>query len=446
MKRIALLFVLTSIFGNLFAQKNVVDKVVAVVGDEIILKSDIENIFQQSEGYRGTISSLNYKTQILEQQLMQKLLIAQAKIDSVVISESEILQTINSRIEQMTERIGSKEKLEAYFNKNIDEIKETMWEPTKNNLLSERMKGQIVEKIRITPSEVKQFYKTLSKDSLPKVGAKYVLQEIVLKPKITDKEKERIIKKLRDFRKQILDGETTFRTLAVLYSEDGSALKGGELDYTAKTGWDPEFAKAAFSLKPGQISKIVESEFGYHIIQMIDKKDGKAKVRHIILIPKVSSDEEKIALNRLDSIKTFVLDNKMTFEEAAFYFSTEKSTKNNGGVIADPRSSDIKLPKTSIRNQMAQVVNELKEGQISEPFVDMSTGIKEYKIVKIKSYFPSHIADLDEDWIFFENLLKQEKQTEKLKVWVHEKQLSTYIHLDEIYKNAKFEFQGWIKE
>lgn len=444
MRKCLLLLVLSILSGYISAQNNVVDKIVAIVGEEIILKSDIENEFLSEQSQGVISSSSDYRTDILEKQLIQKLLIAQAKIDSIVVTEDEVENEINNRIQYFTSVLGSNERVESYFGKPIAEIKTDLRAPTREKLIAETMQQHIVDKIRSTPSEIKSFYKKLAKDSLPDIPDKYEIQQIVLKPTVSEAEKERIREQLRGFRDQILNGEKTFNTLAVLYSEDGAASRGGELGYMSKTGMVPEFAEAAFNLKPGKISKIVETEFGFHIIQLIDRQGEKINVRHIILQPKVTDREREEALHRLDTVRSYIMDNKMTFEEAAHYFSTDKKTRNNGGLVAG-MDGESKIEKAGISGETARQVNRMKVGQISEPFTERTDHGEELKIIKIKAFYPQHKANLEDDWMIFEMMLKREKQMDKLEKWIKEKQENTYIHLDDAYKNAKFKYDGWIK-
>lgn len=447
MKKYLLLLILSIQFGFISAQKSVVDKIVAIVGDEIILKSDIENAFLQEQG-RGLISSSSdYKTEILEQQLIQKLLLAQAQVDSVSVTEDEVENAVAGQIDFFISNIGSQERLEAYFGKSLQAIKDDMRNPLREKLITEQMQQKIVEKIRLTPSEIRTYFKKIPKDSLPDMPDRFELQQIVLRPDISDAEKERVREQLRAYRDQILKGEKTFNTLAVLYSEDPkSAVRGGELGYFTRKALDPAFADAAFNLKPGKISKIVESEFGFHIIQLIDRQGDKINVRHILIQPKIADQEKEEALHRLDTIRQYVTDAKMTFEEAAFYFSTDKKTKNNGGLFADPQTSEAKIARADIPGEMAREVNRLKPGQTSEPFITHNeSGLEEYKIVKVKAFYPQHKANLEDDWQNFEIQLTHEKQMDKLEKWIKEKQTSTYIHIDEAYQNAKFRYDGWIK-
>lgn len=447
MKKYLLLLILCVQAGFLTAQKNVVDKIVAIVGEEIILKSDIENAYLQEQGQGLVSSSSDYKTELLEKQLIQKLLLAQAQIDSISVTEEQVESAVANRIEYFISNIGSQERLEAYFGKSLEEIKDDMRGPLRELLITEQMQQKIVEKIRITPSEVRNYFKRLPKDSLPEMPDRYELQQIVLRPRISDAEKERIRERLREYREQILKGEKTFNTLAVLYSEDpGSATRGGELGYIPRNQLDPAFAEAAFNLKPGKISKIVESEFGFHIIQLIDRQGEKINVRHILLQPKIAEEEKEEALHRLDTIRQYINEDKMTFEEAAMYFSSDKQTRNNGGLVADPQTGESRIARANIPGEMAKEINNLKVGEVSMPFVTHSErGLEEYKIVKIKEFYPRHRANLEDDWQNFELMLTNEKQMDKLEKWVKEKQANTYIHIDEEYRKGKFRYDGWIK-
>lgn len=447
MKKYLLLLILCVQAGFLSAQKNVVDKIVAIVGEEIILKSDIENAYLQEQGQGLISSSSDYKTELLEKQLIQKLLLAQAQIDSISVTEEQVENAIANRIEYFISNIGSQERLEAYFSKSMEEIRDDMRGPLRELLITEQMQQKIVEKIRITPSEVRNYFKRLPKDSLPEMPDRYELQQIVLRPRISDAEKERIRERLREYREQILNGEKTFNTLAVLYSEDpGSATRGGELGYIPRNQLDPAFAEAAFSLKPGKISKIVESEFGFHIIQLIDRQGEKINVRHILLQPKIAEEEKEEALHRLDTIRQYINENKMTFEEAAMYFSSDKQTRNNGGLVADPQTGESRIARANIPGEMAKEINSLKVNEVSMPFITHSErGLEEYKIVKVKEFYPRHRANLEDDWQNFELMLTNEKQMDKLEKWIKEKQANTYIHIDEEYRKGKFRYDGWIK-
>lgn len=439
---VVLLFIVTCTT----AQNNVVDKIVAIVGEEIVLKSDIENELlhmQQNQGM--TTNILNMRDQVFEEKLIQKLLLAQAKVDSIMVTDDEVENQLNSQLDFYIQQTGSQEQLERYFGKPLEDIKNDMRPYMRDNMITQRMQAKIMENVRVTPSEVRLFYKKLNKDSLPDIPAKYEIQQIVIKPRITDVEKERVRTRLREFREQILNGEQTFNTLAVLYSEDpGSAVRGGELGYKTKNDFVPEFSEAAFSLKPGKISKIIETEYGFHLIQCIDRQGDRVNVRHILLRPKISEEEREEAIHILDTITDYIKNQELPFEVAAQYYSMDKKTRANGGLIAD-ENADSKLSRDKIRDAMAIQVSKLKTGEISEPFLDNSLGNEEYKIIKIKAFYPEHKANLEDDWSSFEEMLKRQKQQEVFLKWIREKQENTYIHVDESYKDVKFVYDGWIK-
>jgi len=448
MMKYIIVLVFTLLTGYAPAQhRNVIDKIVAVVGEEIVLKSDIENellhLRQQSQS--SFIENPDTKAQLLERLLINKLLLAQAKIDSIFATDEQVEKQLNSQIEYYIRQSGSQEKLEAYFGKSIEEIKNEMRVPMRDNIITSQMQQKIVEAARVTPSEVRHFYKQTDKDSLPEVGDKYELQQIVVRPKISNEEKERVRNRLRGFRDDILAGKQSFQTLAVLYSEDNvSATRGGELGYMSKNDLVPEFAEAAFSLKPGKLSKIVETEYGFHLIQYIDRQGDRMNVRHILLRPKIEEKARKEALSHMDTIMDLLKKDEIPFEYVAQRTSDDTKTRLNGGLIIN-QEADSKLLRESIRGEMARQVAKLKVGEISAPFLDQDGPIEEYKIIRLKAFHPSHKANLEDDWNTFEQALLRKKQQELFEKWIREKQESTYIHIDEDYQTGKFTYKGWIK-
>nr|WP_320118566.1 peptidylprolyl isomerase [uncultured Marinifilum sp.] len=427
------------------AQDNVVDKIIAVVGNQVVLKSDVEQRFISLKAQGYTSGSIDLKTEIFEDLLIQKLMIAQAQIDSVEVTEQEVEDDLSRKMEMYVQKIGSKEKLEQYFNKTILEMKNDLRDDTRNERIKEKMQAEITKDIHITPAEVREFYNKLNKDSLPTIPGELEVQQIVKYPKISDNEKDRIREKLRGYRERVLNGDS-FSTLAVLYSEDpGSARQGGELGYTPRANLVPEFANVAFNLKTDKVSKIVETEYGFHIIQLIDRKGERINVRHILLKPKIEDAKREAATARLDSIADLIRKEKLQFDEAAFYFSDDKDTRNNGGLIVNPYTAASKFQKDNLPPAIAQQVNNLKINEVSAPFLDVSGGKDSYKIIKIKSETKSHSANLSDDWSQFESMLSQKKQQNILDKWIKEKQANTYVHIDDSYKNANFRFKGWQK-
>jgi peptidyl-prolyl cis-trans isomerase SurA len=445
MRYILLLFLLPLATTRVAAQKHVVDKIVAIVGDEVVLKSDVEKSFV--DFYRqGVITGHDEdRVRILEQILVQKLLLAQAKVDSVFVTDEQVERLLEGQIGDYLQQAGSEERLEAIMGRSMAEIRQDMRERIREGSIASEMQRNITAHVKSTPSEVRFFYQKMNKDSLPDVPAKYEIQQIVVKPRVSDAEKEKLRNRLREFREQVLSGVMTFNRLAILYSEDGeSAIKGGELGYRPKMEMAPEFAEAAFSLKPGRISKILETERGFHIIQYIDRQGELINVRQILLRPRIGEEERQEAIEKLDSIVHYIKEENVPFEQVAARLSDDKGTRNNGGLIVNEQS-ESRLPREQVRGEMARQVVLLDVGEISAPFVDGSSGQEEFKIIKLRAYYPEHKANLDDDWSYFETRLQQEKMNTVIQAWIKEKQVNTYIHIDEAYASERLRQGGWIK-
>jgi peptidyl-prolyl cis-trans isomerase SurA len=440
------LILISSFLAN--AQSNVIDQVIAIVGNQEVLKSDVENEFLRYQSMGMASGSQDFKAQIFEEILIQKLLLSQAKRDSISVTESQVESQLNSRIDQYILRIGSKEKLEKYYKKSVMEIKDDFRNDIRNMMITEQMKNTITKDIRTTPSEVRRYYRTLNQDSLPDLPSKLEIQMIARKPVVSLTEKQRIREKLRVFRDRINNGES-FATIAVLYSDDkGSATRGGELGYTARAKLVPEFANVAFNLKTDKISKIVETEYGFHIIQLIDRKGERINVRHILLTAKIDIQEKQDAINKLDTLANQIRNGEIDFAKAAQFVSEDKETKNNGGLLVNPQTGSSKLSIDILSKQSpatAEQVKKLKVGEISEPFIDESMGKLAIKIIKLSKIYASHKANLNDDWTQFENMLVAEKQKKIFDKWVMDNISSTYIHIDASYLNSKFNHKGWIK-
>ena len=441
----SILFVLFSL--SVYSQDNIIDEVIAVVGENAILKSEIEQQYQQalSEGvtYPGDI-----KCHILEQSLIQSLMLEQAALDSVEVSQNEIVNQVDGRMNYMIQQIGDKKKLEEYFNKSIIQIKREMMETVRKQMLAQRMQGEITKNITVTPSEIRTFFKKLPEDSLPMVQTQYELNELVIYPKVEQEEIDRVKKQLREFQKEIKEGRD-FATLAVLYSEDpGSAARGGDLGWMTRSQLIPEFAAVAFNLtKKNTVSKIVETEYGYHIIQLIDRKGERINVRHILIKPKISEKARNDALARLDSIRTFIVDGKITFEEAALRFSMDKDTRANGGIMVNPRTGNTKFEIGDIPPQMNKQIATMKVGEVSKPFkmIDEQKGRETYRLVLLKSKTPPHRANLRDDYQLLKGMLENKKRQETINKWIEKKQQTTYIRIDKKWLNCDFEYKGWVK-
>lgn len=428
---------------------SVVDEVIWVVGDEAILKSDVEAMRLQA-AQEGQTWQGNPDCVIPEQLAVQKLYLHQAAIDSIQVTEAEIAQGVEDQLNYWIQMVGSKEKLEEYKKESISQMRSELHDALRDRQLVQKMRAKLVENVTVTPAEVRRYFNTLPADSLPFVPTEVEVQILTQTPRIEAAEINRIKDELRDFTDRITKGESSFATLARLYSEDpGSARRGGELDYTGRGMLDPAFASVAFNLTdPKKVSKIVESEFGYHIIQLIDKRGDKIKVRHILLKPQVSQASIDAATARLDSIRTDIVDGKFTFDQGASVISDDKDTKNNRGlmfnVIDQSRTSKFRMQ--DLPTEVARVVDTMKVGEISAPFQMINQrGKTVCAIVKLKNRIDGHKATVTEDYQEMMNMLLAKRKEEKLKAWVADKIKHTYIWVDNDYRDCKFEYQGWVK-
>ena len=426
----------------------IVDEVIWVVGDEAILKSDVEAMRLQA-AQDGLRWNGDPDCVIPEQIAVQKLYLHQAAIDSIEVSQSEVSQMVDQQINGWIQMIGSKEKLEEYKKQTVTQMRNELNDVVKDRLMAQKMQKQLVEDISVTPAEVRKYFSTLPEDSIPYVPTEVEVQIITQTPKIEQQEINRVKETLRDFTDRITRGESSFTTLARLYSEDpGTARQGGELDYTGRGMLDPAFANVAFNLTdPKKVSKIVESEFGYHIIQLIDKRGDKIKVRHILMKPQVSDEAVENCLNRLDSIRNDITAGKFTFEEGASYISDDKDTKNNKGLMsnATEMTRTSKFRMQDLPSEIAIVVDTMKVGQVSAPFSLINNRGKQVcAIVKLKNRGDGHKAKITEDFQVMK-VVENKRRAEKLHKWVVDKIKVTYVRINPRYKDCKFEYDGWIR-
>ncbi len=439
--------------GLVRAQKDsigtIVDEVIWVVGDEAILKSDVEamRLQGQQEGVRWKGDP---DCAIPEQLAVQKLYLNQAIIDSVEVTESEITQGVEQYLENMINAVGSREKLEEYYKKNLSQIRAELRDTYRERQMVQGMQQKLTKDITVTPAEVRRYFKDMPQDSLPFVPTEVEVQIITMTPRVDQEEINRVKDELRDYTDRINKGTATFQTLARLYSEDpGTARRGGELDYVGRGMLDPAFANVAFSLTdPKKVSKIVESEFGFHIIQLIDKRGEKIKVRHILRKPVVSDDAVVKAINRLDSIRNDIVAGKFSFDDAASVLSDDKDTRNNHGLMANAtqegRTSRFKLEE--LPSDVAKAIDRLQVGEISAPFQMMNErGKAVCAIAKLKSRTEGHKATITEDFQILKNVVLNKRREEVLHDWVVKRIKSTYVRINDRYRNCDFEYEGWIR-
>lgn len=438
-----MLFIASSTAAQPENRDKVIDEIIAVVAGDIILKSELEAKvmgFSQS----GERVKSNTKCLLFEDVLFNKLLIDQAKKDSVEVGEDQISQEIERRLDYYVQQIGSIEKLERFYGKSVVQIKEEFHDLIRDQMVVQRMQQQLSQDVKVTPREVREFYNSIPKDSLPFINAEVEAAHIVVKPKVSEEDKEKVREKLRGFRERILDGED-FGTLAYLYSEDeGSATQNGELGYMRRGQLVPEFAEAAFTLEKGQVSPIVESEFGFHIIQLIDKKGQKGNFRHILLKPSVSSEQLKLAKAELDSIKTEIENNpKLTFSEMAEKHSDDEQTKYNDGKMVNPQTGATRFEMdqlSEIDPGLVYALDKLEPGKISEPVLyTKRDNTKSYRIVKLLEVVEPHRANLKDDYGRIRAVAKARKEKDKLDEWIREKIENTYVKIHDDYRDCDFQ-------
>jgi len=444
LKFLSVIFLSIIFFLNSNAQDTVVIyQVVAVVGRQIILQSDIENQALQMKA-QGYYSAGDVKCEILEEMLYGKLLVNQAILDSVEVSESEINSEMERRLNYFINQIGSEEQLEVYYKKTIPEIKEDFREVIKDQLLSQRMQQQVTADLKVTPQEVKSFFKDIPKDSMPIINTQFQLEQIIVNPAIKEAEVLRIKDQLREFKDRITKGEN-FASLAVLYSEDpGSAPDGGDLKFFGRGDMVPEFSAVAFNLEVGEVSKIVKTDYGYHIIQLIEKKGERINCRHILLKPRISPDEKIKARQKLDTVRSAIVKNDITFKQACWKYSEDEDTRASGGVMVNPNTGNSRWEAADLEPKIAFAIKNLKVGEVSEPFeADDSNGKIVYKIVLLKEKSDPHPANLEEDYKNIQDMALEKKKGEFMENWIGNKIKSTYFRIDDDFKKCNFKNQNW---
>lgn len=432
-----------------WAQKNIIDEVIWVVGDEAILRSEVEEQRLRAQ-YDGTSIQGDPYCVIPEQIAIQKLYLHQAAIDSVVVSETAVMNQVESRLNFFIAQIGSKEKMEEYFRKNTADLREELHDMIRNQQIIQQMQQKLVGDIKSTPAEVRRFFNEVPVDSIPTVPAEVELQIISFEPPVAIEEINRIKEKLRDFSDRVNNGSADFSVLARLYSEDTeSAKRGGELGFMGRGQLVPEFSAVAFNLTdPKKVSRIVQTEFGYHIIQLIEKRGDRINCRHILLKPHVSLAEKEKAIHNLDSISNLIRENKLTFEQAVLNFSMDKNTAMNAGLMLNDKNNTSKFEYQDLPPEVAKIAYAMNVGEVSKPFtmINKSTNKEVVAVVKVKSKVENHKANLTEDYqmlkTYYENKMKQDF----LNKWIVKKQKETYISIDPAWQNCKFQYPGWIKK
>ena len=449
--RILTLIIILSTVSVTFSQEQddevmVIDQVVAVVGKSIILESDIQNQYlnyRMQGGIGGTAAGI--KCQILEDVLFQKLMVTQAEVDSIEVSELQVETDLDRRLAGFIQQFGSQEKMEEYYGKTIIEIKKELHDIVYEQMMAQQVQSGIINDVDITPSEISTFFKSIPKDSIPLIKTQYTIAELVKNPPISIEEKIRVKEQLNDIRKRILDG-SSFSTLAIMYSQDpGSAKKGGELGFYGRGQLYPEFEAVAFKLKEGEISNVLETEAGYHIIQMIERKGDYINVRHILLSPKVSPTDLALAKHQLDSIATLIRSDSISFSDAVIQFS-ESENINNGGIIINPYTMSTTFEAEQLDPQVSFVIDKMDIGEISNP-VPMKTEEKKdaYRILLLKGKTQPHEANLADDYTIIREWALQDKKMRTIDEWIDNKAQNTYVRIIDEYRTCAFD-HDWGKK
>lgn len=432
---------------SLTASAQVIDEVIWVVGDEAILRSEVEEERLRAQ-YEGQQIQGDPYCVIPEQLAVQKLYLHQAVLDSIEANESTVSHQVDLRMNYYINQIGSKEKMEEYFRKTSSEIREEMMTSVRNQMIIQQMQQKLTSNIKPTPAEIRRYYDALPMDSIPMMPAQVEVQILSFEPPVPAEETERIKQRLREFTERVQSGKTDFSMLARLYSEDTeSAKRGGELGFVGKGQLVPEFAEVAFNLSdPRRVSRIVKTEYGYHIIQLIEKKGDRINCRHILLRPRISASDKVKAIERLDSIRMLISIDSLQFEQAVIRYSEDKNTVMNAGLMINPNTGGSKFEYQELAPEIAKQIYAMKEGEVSEPFVmmDQSKNREVCAIVRLKKRTDVHRANLTDDFQTIKSMLEAQKGQELLRDWIIKKQKTTYVQISPEWQGCDFEFPGWI--
>ena len=428
--------------------QQVVESVVAVVGNEVVYLSEIEGQVVQLKAERDPTPVEQLRCRIFEDQLIQKLFLDQARIDSIEVSPESVESDLNSRLTEYIRRAGSEQALESYFSKSMTEIRKDLREMLTNQYIVQETQGTIAQDITVTPDEVKKYFSSIPRDSLPLMPRKVQLSMISVEPPDMEASKAEVRQRLLDLRSRIINGDS-FSTLAVLYSEDpGSAARGGELGFNTRGELAKPYAEAAWSLKQGVVSKIVETEFGFHIIQLVERKGDMVNSRHILMKPKLTPEQTEWAILKLDSIAALVRSDSLTFAQAAMRYSSDKTTRANGGKMVSQNPSERVnwLTLDELSREVNLVVRNMKLGEISEPFrTTDAKGNNIYCIVRLDEEIPAHNVNMKDDYNFLAEAALRDKQGRMYEEWIREKIRRTYIRISDDFKGCTFHYSGWFE-
>lgn len=430
----------------LAANNNIVEEVAWMVGDQPIYKSEIEEAYQQMLYEKTPLKGDPYCV-IPERMALEKLFLHQADIDTVEVQESMVAQAVDQRLNYLVTNLGSKEKVEEYFRKPYAEFREQMSESMRNQYRIQQVQSNISKDLKVTPSDVRKYFSTLPDDSIPFIPLQVEAEIITINPRIPQQEIDDIKARLRDYADRVNRGESEFSTLAILYSEDGSSVRGGEIGFLGKGHLEPEYAAVAFNLNdPKKASKIVETQYGFHIIQLIEKRGDRVNTRHILLRPKVAATDLNDAVARLDSLKAEIIAGKFTFEEATVV-SQDKDTRNNHGRMVNAESNTTRFEMSQLPQEVAKKINDMEVGEISDAFVmtDPKRNCDIVALVKLTARIPAHKANLSDDYQTIKGMYENAAKQRMVDEWIAKKIKDTYVKIEDNWIDCEFEHDGWLK-
>lgn len=430
----------------LAANNNIVEEVAWMVGDQPIYKSEIEEAYQQMLYEKTPLKGDPYCV-IPERLALEKLFLHQADIDTVEVQESMVAQAVDQRLNYLVTNLGSKEKVEEYFRKPYAEFREQMSESMRNQYRIQQVQSNISKDLKITPSDVRKYFSTLPDDSIPFIPLQVEAEIITINPRIPQQEIDDIKARLRDYADRVNRGESEFSTLAILYSEDGSSVRGGEIGFLGKGHLEPEYAAVAFNLNdPKKASKIVETQYGFHIIQLIEKRGDRVNTRHILLRPKVAATDLNDAVTRLDSLKAEITAGKFTFEEATVV-SQDKDTRNNHGRMVNTENNTTRFEMSQLPQEVAKKINDMEVGEISDAFVmtDPKRNCDIVALVKLTARIPAHKANLSDDYQTIKGMYENAAKQRMVDEWIAKKIKDTYVKIEDNWIDCEFEHDGWLK-
>lgn len=431
------------------AQQNIVEEVAWVVGDQPIWKSEIEEQYNNMQYEKASIQGDPYCV-IPERMAIEKLYLHQAELDTVEVGEAMIQQEVDARINFYVTQLGTKEKVEEYFRRSLPDMRRNMADMVRNQYKVREVQRKLTSGVKATPSDVRRFFDSMPHDSVPYIPMQVECEIITINPVIPRQEIESVKARLRDYADRVTKGESEFSTLAILYSEDKeSAVRGGEIGFMGRGHLDPEYAGVAFNLNdPKKVSKIVESQYGYHIIQLIEKRGDRINTRHILLRPRVSDNDLRDAVSRLDSVRTLMVDSaRFTFEEAVPYVSQDKDTRNNSGRMVNPQNGTALFEMAALPQEVAKTVSAMQPGEISKPFVmvDPKLNREVVALVKLVRRIDGHKANISDDYQTIKDMCENKEREDLLRKWLEEKIKNTYVRIEDGWRNCEFQHKGWVK-